>query len=104
MEFSKRALFCGGLAGLLTILGCIPQSHSDRTKAILSHRNLGLAHLEENHLEAARAEPAYTPLVAAPSEARKRVIEELGATLDGVDRRGHANDSRKHIIVHHIWE
>ncbi len=63
MEFSKRALFCGGLAGLLTILGCTPQSHSDRTKAILSHRNLGLAHLEENQLEAAQAE--FSQLIKA---------------------------------------
>ncbi|MCH8217497.1 MAG: tetratricopeptide repeat protein, partial [Planctomycetes bacterium] len=65
MDFCKR----GGVSyatvmGVVTLLGCCAQpTHSERSRAILSHRNLGLAHLEENHLEAARAE--FTQLIEA---------------------------------------
>lgn len=64
MDFCKRGVSYATVMGLVTLLGCWAQpTHSERSRVILSHRNLGLAHLEENHLEAARAE--FTQLIEA---------------------------------------
>ena len=56
MDFFRRGVCYAILMGIVTLLGCAQPTDSERSRAILSHRNLGLAHLEENHLEAARAE------------------------------------------------
>ena len=63
MEFFKRGVSYATVIGVVTLLGCAQPTDSERSSDILSHRNLGLAHLEENHIEAAQAE--FTRLIEA---------------------------------------
>ena len=51
------------LIGLLVYLTYTPQAEPEVFNTILSHRNLGLAYLQENRLEAAQAE--FTHLIQA---------------------------------------